>query len=125
MNDYAVVNTKEELKRAVERDTRQIIITNPDLASNIKTVKTASKAALVTAIGAAGVAATNFWNPVGWSAGTVGLVAGGSTLTAIIALGIGATVIYAIYNGYSVKGKAKVKTPDGTEYEAEVVMEKN
>lgn len=60
MNDYAVVNTKEELKQAVERDTRQIIITNPSLASNIKTVKTASKAALVTAIGAAGVAATNF-----------------------------------------------------------------
>lgn len=124
MDDYAVVSTKGELKRAVERETRQIIITNPDLASNIRTVKTASKAALVTAIGAAGVAATNFWNPVGWGAGAVGLVAGGSTLTAIIALGVGATLIYAIYNGYSIKGTTKVKTPDGTEYEAELVMEK-
>jgi len=125
MDDYAVVNTKEELKRAVERETRQIIITNSDLASNIKTVKTASKAALGVAIGAAGIAATNFWNPVGWGAGAVGLVAGGSTLTAIIALGVGATLIYAIYNGYSIKGKTKVKTTDGTEYEAEIVMEKN
>lgn len=124
MSDYAVVSTKEELKRAVERETRQIIITDPKLASNIKTVKTASTAALATAIGAAGVAATNFWNPVGWGAGAVGLVAGGSTLTAIIALGVGATLIYAIYNGYSIKGKTKVKTPDGTEYEAEIVMEK-
>ncbi|ENM3919004.1 hypothetical protein DDN19_003328 [Vibrio cholerae] len=125
MNDYAVVSTKEELKRALERETRQIIITDPELASNIKAVKTASKAAFVTAIGAAGVAASNFWNPVGWGAGAVGFVAGGSTLTAIIALGVGVTLIYAIYNGYSIKGKTKVKTPDGTEYEAEIVMEKN
>lgn len=125
MNDYAVVHTKDELKRALEQEVQQIIITNPDLASNIRTVKTASKLALGAAIGGAGIAATNFWNPVGWGAGAVGLVAGGSTLTAIITLGVGATLIYAMYNGYSIKGKTKVKTPDGSEYEAEIVMEKN
>lgn len=124
MNDYAVVSTKEELKRAVENKTKQIIITNADLASNIRTIKTASRAALGVAIAAVGVAATNFWNPVGWGAGAVGLVATSSTLTAIIALGVGATLVYAIYNGYSIKGKGRVTTPDGTEYEAEIVMEK-
>jgi hypothetical protein len=124
MSDYAVVTNKEELKRAVENKTRQIIITNSALASNIRTIKTASRAALAIAITAAGVAATNFWNPVGWGAGTVGLVATSSTLTAIIALGVGATFVYAIYNGYSIKGKGRVTTPDGTEYEAEIVMEK-
>ena len=79
----------------------------------------------MAAIGGVGVGATNFWNPIGWGAGAVGLVAGGSTLIAIVALGVGATLIYAIYNGYSIKGKTKVTTPDGTVYEAEVVMERN
>lgn len=125
MNEYAVVNSKDELKRALEQEIQQIIIMNSDVASNVRTVKTASKVALVAAVGGVGVAATNFWNPVGWGAGAVGLVAGGSTLTAIIALGVGATLIYAIYNGYSIKAKGKVKTPDGNEYEAEMVMEKN
>jgi hypothetical protein len=125
MNDFAIVGTKEELKQAIEREAQQIIITNPDLASNIKNVKTASKAVLVTAIGAAGLAATNFWNPIGWGAGAVGLAVGGSTVAAIVALGLGATLIYAIYNGYSIKGKTKVTTPDGTVIEAELVMEKD
>lgn len=128
MNDYAIVTTKEELERAIEQETRQIIITNPDLASNLKTVKTASKATLVVALGAAGVAATNFWNPVGWGAGVVGLAAGGTTLSAIIALGlgvgVGGSIIYAIYNNYSIKAKTKVKMPDGREVEAELILEK-
>ena len=125
MNNYAVVNTKSELKLALENKTKQILITNPDLASNIRTVKTASYVALTAAVGGLSVAATNFWNPIGWGAGAVGLVAGGSTLTAIIALGVGVTLIYAIYNGYSIKGKGKVKLPDGTECEAEIILEKD
>jgi hypothetical protein len=125
MNNYAVVNTKSELKLALENNTKKIIITNPDLASNIRTVKNASYVALTAAVAGIGVAATNFWNPIGWGAGAVGLVAGGSTLTAIITLGVGVTLIYAIYNGYSIKGKTKVKLPDGTEYEAEIVLEKD
>lgn len=55
MDEQEVVTTKEKLKRTVERETRQIIITNPDLASSIKIVKTASKATSVTTINAAGV----------------------------------------------------------------------
>jgi hypothetical protein len=125
MKDYAVVNTKAELKHALEEKVQKIIVTNSDLASNIRTVKTASNIALAAAVGGMGVAAVNFWNPIGWGAGAVGIIAGGSTLTAIVALGVGATLIYAIYNGYSIKGKGKVKTLDGTEYEAEIVLEKN
>lgn len=125
MSEYAVVSTKEELKRAIKHNAEKIIVTSPNLASNIKQVKTTSKAALATAIGAAGLAATNFWNPLGWGAGAVGLAAGGSTVAAIAALGVGTTFIYAIYNGYSLKGKTRVRMPDGTECEAEIVMERN
>ena len=98
MSDYAVVNSKEELKRALKFEINQIIITDSTLASNINIVKETSKVALVVTLGGMGVATTNFWNPIGWGAGAVGLVASGSTLTAIIALGVGATLIYAIYN---------------------------
>lgn len=42
MNNYVVVNTKSELKLALENSTQQIIIINPDLASNIKTIETES-----------------------------------------------------------------------------------
>lgn len=125
MSDYAVVNSKEELKRALKFEINQIIITDSTLASNINIVKATSKVALVVTLGGMGVTTTNFWNPIGWGAGAVSLVASGSTLTAIIALGVGATLIYAIYNGYSIKGKGKVRMPDGIEYEAEMVMEKN
>ncbi|SNY58528.1 hypothetical protein SAMN06297280_3428 [Arsukibacterium tuosuense] len=124
MNDYAVVSNKVELKRAIENKTKQIIVTNADLASNIKTVRAASKATLAIAITAAGVAATNFWNPAGWGAGAVGFVAAGSTVTAIITLGGGAAIVYAIYRDFSITGKCRVTTPDGAEYEAEIVMEK-
>lgn len=122
MEEYVVVNSKEELERAVERETRQIIITNPELAKNITIVKTLSTVAFAGVVGAAGVAVTNFWNPVGWGVGAFGLVAGGSSLTAVIAIGVGVVVLYSIYNDYSIETRVRVKTPDGTEYEADVVL---
>jgi hypothetical protein len=44
---------------------------------------------------------------------------------AIIELGLGATLICAIYNNYSIKAKGKVTMPDGTVVEGDVVLEKN
>lgn len=125
MNSYAVVSTKRELEQALARKTDKIIITDPELARNIKNVKLASKAALITALAGVGLAATNFWNPVGWSAGLVGAVAGGSTMVAIVALGLGAALVWVIYNDYNIKAKGKVKMPDGTEVEGEIILEKN
>ena len=127
MKDYAIVSTQQQLKNALQDNISQIIITNADLAAQIKTIKNASTAALAAAIASAGVASTNFWNPIGWGAGAVGLATGGYLLVAIVALlgVLGVTLIYAIYNGYSIRGKGSVTTPDGTEYEAEIILEKN
>lgn len=125
MSNYAVVSTKKELEQALERRVEKIIITDPDLARNIQSVKFASKAALTAAIAGIAVAATNFWNPVGWGAGFVGAIAGGSTMVAIIALGLGAALVWVIYNDYDIKAKGKVKMQDGTEIEGELILEKN
>ncbi len=124
MKKYAVISTRTELKTALKNNVSQIIVTDPKLARNIKIVKTASKVAVATAIGSVGVAATNFWNPVGWGVGAVGIAAGGSTLIAIITLGIGTTLIYALHNGYNIKAKGKVTTPNGRTYDAEITLEK-
>ena len=125
MKSYAIVSTKGELKQALDRKADKIIVIDPDLAANIKNIKFVSRACLVAAIGAGGVAATNFWNPVGFSAAFVGAAAGGSTMVAIVTLGIGAALVWAIYNDYNIKVKGKVKMPDGKEVEAEIVLEKN
>ena len=124
MSNYAVVSTKKELEQALERKADKIIVTDPDLARNIRTIKFASKAALTAAIAGITVAATNFWNFVGWGAGVVGVVAGGSTMVAIVALGLGA-LVFVIYNDYNIKAKGKVKMPDGTEVEGEIILEKS
>lgn len=123
--NYAVVSTKKELEQALERKVDKIIVTDPDLARNIRTVKSASKVALTAAIGAVTVAATNFWNPVGLGAGLFGAVASGSIITAIILLGLGIALVWVIYNEYKIVVKGKVKMPDGTEIEGEIVLEKN
>ena len=127
MKDYAIVSTKQQLKSALEDNISQIIITDAELAAQIKTLKNASKAALAATIASAGITSINIWNPIGWGAGAVGLATGGYLLVAIVALlgVLGVTLIYAIYNGYSIRGKGTVTTPDGTEYEAEIILEKN
>lgn len=98
MKSYAIVSTKGELKQALDRKADKIIVIDPDLAANIKNIKFVSRACLVAAIGAGGVAATNFWNPVGLSAAFVGAAAGGSTMVAIVTLGIGAALVWVTYN---------------------------
>ncbi|WP_159392317.1 hypothetical protein [Aeromonas rivipollensis] len=125
MKEYAVVRTKEQLKQALDSETRNIIVVDEGLARNIKVVKYASKAGLVLAVGSAGVAATNFWNPVGLTVGLVGAVSSGTLITAIIALGVGATFIWAIYNNYSIKVKGKYTSSDGDTYEGEIILERD
>lgn len=125
MTEYALVSSKEELKQALKSETRNIIITNQSLADNVVRIKTASKVALVAVVGGAGVAAVSFWNPVGWTAGAVGIAAGGATLTpTVLALSLSASLIFLIYNGYSIKGKGKYTAPDGSVFEGEVILEK-
>lgn len=125
MNDYAVVSTKKELEQALKRKADKIIVTDPDLARNIKSIKLASRAALTTVLAGMVVAATNFWNPIGWGAGLVGAVSSGTIIAAIVALGFGAALVWIMYNDYTIKAKCKVKMPDGTEIEGEVILERN
>lgn len=125
MKNYIVVSTKKELEFALKEKADKIIITDSDLAKNVKNIKLTSYVSLTAAIAGVGVAATNFWNPVGWGAVFFGAVAGSSTMITIIALGIGATLIFVIYNDYTIKAKGKVKMPDGIEVEGEVILEKN
>ncbi|QYX65430.1 hypothetical protein K2227_03590 [Shewanella putrefaciens] len=125
MKEYAVVRTKAQLKQALDSETRNIIVADEDLARNIKVVKYASKAGLALAVGSVGVAATNFWNPVGLTAGLVGAVSSGALITAIIALGVGATFIWAIYNNYSINVKGKYTSSDGDTYEGEIILERD
>jgi hypothetical protein len=124
-NSFAIATNKRELEEALKNKIDKIIVTDPDLARNIRTVKFASKASLVAAIAGVGVAATNFWNPVGWSVGLVSEVAGGSITVAIIALGLGAALVIVIYNDYNITAKGKVKMPNGTEVEGEVILERS
>lgn len=124
MSSYAVVSSKSELERALERKVDSIVITDSDLAGRVRTVKTASRAALVAAIAAVGVAAVNFWNPIGWGVGFVGLTTGSTIVIALAVLGLGATLIWALYNDYNITAGGKVTLPDGTVVEGELVLKK-
>ena len=124
MASIAVVATKKELEQALARKTQKIVITDADIASNVKIVKAASQAGLVGTIAAAGVAVTNFWNPIGWTAGLAGAVSGGTIITALVVLGLSATLIWAIYNEYDIKAGGKVTLPDGTVVQGEMVLQK-
>ncbi len=125
MQEYAVVNTKAELKKAIGDEVEHIIVADKRLASNIKTVKFASKTGLALAIGSAGIAATNFWNPIGMTAGVVGAVSSGTLITAIVTLSIGVTFIWAIFNDYSIKVKGKYTSSDGDTYEGEIILDRD
>ena len=125
MNEYAVVRTKEQLKQALDSKTENIIVTDEGLARNIKVVKYASKVGLALAIGSAGITATNFWNPIGFTAGFVGAISSSTLIVAIIALGVGATLIWAIYNNYSIKVKGKYTSSSGATYEGEIILERD
>lgn len=125
MTDYVIVNTKAELKSAIERKVQTIVVQDADLASSIRTIKTASRVALGAAIAGAGLAATNFWNQVGWVSGAASVAVGGTLIWVLIALGLSAALVWVIYNDYRIEVKGKVKNPDGSEVEGEIILERN
>lgn len=107
-----VVTTKAQLKAALEAKTDEIIIQNPTLAKHVRLVKAASRGALLAAIASAGIAVTNAWNPLGWGAGVVGVVSGGTLITALVMLGLGAALVWIIYNDYSIETGAAYEFTD-------------
>jgi len=125
MSNVTVVHTKSELERAIERQDKTIAVKNASLAEDVQTVKSASSGAFVLAVGSAGVFATNFWNPLGWSSGIIGTLSTGSLVTAIVAIGLSTTLLFAIYNDYSIKGRTSIRLAGGNSIDADLVMERD
>tara|TARA_B100002019_G_scaffold289463_1_gene305126 strand:+ start:2567 stop:2944 length:378 start_codon:yes stop_codon:yes gene_type:complete len=125
MSNVTVVHTKSELERAIERRDKTIAVKSASLAEDVQTVKSASSGAFALAIGSAGVFATNFWNPLGWGSGIIGTLSTGSLITAIIAIGLSSTLLFAIYNDYSIKGRTSIQLAGGNSIDADLVMERD
>lgn len=98
MSDKVFVSTKAELKKALEEKTKEILITDQSLASHVKVVSYASKAAIAAAVAGTGIAALNLWNPIGWGVAGVTAITSGTLVAAIVALGVGATLIWVLWN---------------------------
>ncbi|MDG4720070.1 MULTISPECIES: hypothetical protein [Thalassospira] len=110
---YVIVESSGQLKQAMETDAETVIITNEKVADGVRRLSLVKKAAVVAAIGGAGVAAVNAWNPIGWGAAALTAVSGGSILWAVALVG-GGTIALAILNGYQVENKTETILPDGT-----------
>lgn len=111
MREPFIVNSKEDLKKALNAKAEEILITNKSLAAQIKTISYASKAALTAAIAGGAVAAANFWNPVGWGVAGFTAVSSGTLLAALLALGVG-TLIWVLWNDYDFSFEAGYKYTD-------------
>lgn len=125
MSNVTVAHTKSELERAIERRENTIAVRSMSLANGVKTVKSASSGAFALAIGSAGIFATNFWNPLGWGSGIIGTLSTGSLITAIIAIGLSTTLLFAIYNDYSIKGRTSIQLAGGNSIDVDLVMERD
>ena len=118
------VANKDQLKSALLDKADVIVITNEQLARNVRLAKHAKKGVAIAVMAGAGVAAANWWNPVGWagagavglstatyaiaSGGAVGLSTGATvvSVTGIIALAGLGTLFMVMYNDYEMEGKA-------------------
>ena len=125
MSNVTVVHTKSELERAIERQDKTIAVKSASLADDVKTLKSASSGTFALAVGSAGVFATNFWNPLGWGSGIIGTLSTGSLITAIVAIGLSTTLLFAIYNDYSIKGRTSIRLAGGNSIDADLVMERD
>ena len=133
MSTTVEVRTKEELKKALEQRVDRIIIMDDGLAKRSKSVKSVKKAVVVAVAAGAGVAALNWWNPLGWGVGaatagavigthalaagaaaTAGGVSGGVAIAGIIALAYLGTLLLVMYNDYDLEmgGKASGGIPE-------------
>ena len=105
-----IVRTKDELKKAIERKDKEIIVEG-DLADEVikaKNIKNVSKGTLITLGGGAAVAIAAVPFTGGASllafAGTAAVTTGLSTVVILAALAIGGLLIaWAIYNDYDVE----------------------
>lgn len=124
MKNCIVVYSSAQLKQAIESEHHLICVTDGELAENVLDLMSWSKIAISVFVGIGGVAAFNAWNPLGWGSTTLGLVAAGSRVQTIVALGMSLALIYALYSNYRIKGNGKVKLEDGSEISGELILEK-
>jgi hypothetical protein len=110
---YVIVKSSEELKQAMAAKVQTVIIADEKVADGVRKLSLTKKAAVVGAIGAAGFAAINAWNPIGWGVAAGATVTGGSILWAVAIVG-GGTIALAILNGYQIENKTETILPDGT-----------
>jgi hypothetical protein len=78
-----LVSNVAELKQAMQLEVDVIEITDGGLAQKVRLVKTATGPVVAAIIAVGGIAAANFWNPVGVMAGTAGFVAEASLFAAV------------------------------------------
>jgi hypothetical protein len=125
MRNTIFVRTRDELKAAVGIERAQIVITDAALASKIRLVAKAPKAALAAALVAAGASVGMAWNPLGWGMAAVSTAVAGPLVAAVafflVSLGVGH--LYSIRKNYKITNKTTVTMPDGTVLENATVME--
>ncbi len=125
MRNTIFVRTRDELKAAVGIERAQIVITDSALASKIRLVAKAPKAALAAALVAAGASVGMAWNPLGWGMAAVSTAVAGPLVAAVafflVSLGVGH--LYSIRKNYKITNKTTVTMPDGTVLENATVME--
>lgn len=118
------VNTRAELKQAIEDRPDLIIIKDKRLAKDVSTILAASDVALGAAIVTVTTALAMSWNPIGWGLGLAAVSAGGVLAGAVaflvVTLGLG--ILWALWKGWKITAKGKV-TINGVVYEGEVILE--
>ena len=119
MSNPTFVRSKSELKQALKRKDKEIIIVNEELAKNVKIVRGASKAALTVAVTGSAIALTNSWNPIGWGAAGITAVSSSTLVVAILALGLG-VLIWVLVNDYDLTFETggEYTDSDGNKYKA-------
>ncbi|QYJ77936.1 hypothetical protein [Shewanella acanthi] len=125
MSKVTYVSTRNQLKWALKNEDKYIVITEPDLAGNVKVLKYTSRAVILAALSITAIAVTNVWNPIGWGAGFIGIAVVSSTVTVISAIGISAGLIWLIYDSYDIIARGRIELPDGTILEGEVILKRN
>ena len=112
------VNTREQLKQAIENKVQYICITDKKIAKHISNVKAASKATIVSALVASGVAGVMWWNPVGWVAGAV--AASTAAAVAYLVFKLGLDSFWCLYGNYEIIRIAQIE--DNTIVEGELIL---
>ncbi len=115
VSEPILVSSRAELKQALSQRCGEILITDSKLANQVKVVSYASKAAIAAAVTGAGVATVNAWNPIGWGVAGITAITSGTLISAVAALGIGAVLIWVLWNDYdfSFEGGTEYTDPTG------------